>query len=204
MATGLAVVNHELARPPIEVAQLQCGHFASPQAEPGEQDEDRPVAPADQRLGVAASDQQSHRTGAECPGQAARSPMSDRRHRRGQLPACVAGQEQKTEQRPKPSDEVPRRGASPPATLANYVLSDRRRRQLAQLKHARMLARREEFPAQPRVLAHHGGRQRPLAEEVATILLHHQIRLAGDQDTRRRRHPQGAQVPHQRHHCSYR
>ncbi len=130
MATGLAVVNHELARPPIEVAQLQCGHFASPQAEPGEQDEDRPVAPADQRLGVAASDQQSHRTGAECPGQAARSPMSDRRHRRGQLPACVAGQEQKPSSDRSPVTRCPAEAPVRPR-LANYVLSDRRRRQLA-------------------------------------------------------------------------
>jgi hypothetical protein len=199
-AAALAV-NRDLPGRPVQVAQLQAGYLTGPQAQPGQQGENGPVAPAGQRGVVAAGQQRRHRLRAQRPGQAARTPVRHGRHRAGQLAAGMTGQEQEPQQRPQCGNHELGRAGRTATALCHHVVRHPRRRQAAQPGPAGRGAGRQELAGQPGVLARHGRCHSPLADQVAAVLNGQEVqRAASRRLCRHSRHASPAQVADQRHH----
>jgi len=81
---GLAA-DQDLAGPPVHVADLQHGHLARAQSQPGQQDQDRIVTPASGGAAVTATQQAPDLALPDRRGQGRAAPAGHVRHRARQV-----------------------------------------------------------------------------------------------------------------------
>ena len=80
---------------------LQPGGLGTPQAEPGQQRQDRVIPQADRRVPVAAGQQPLDLRRLQAPGQRGHLPRRDRRNRSGQRDRCPPGRVGEPQERPQ-------------------------------------------------------------------------------------------------------
>jgi len=92
-------VNHHFTAAPIQILKAQDGDLRRTQAEPGHQQQHRPVPQAQRRGLVTRGQQRPKNIHARGARQAAQPPSRYRRHHRGQVPIDHADSEQVPQQR---------------------------------------------------------------------------------------------------------
>jgi hypothetical protein len=78
-------VHGHLAGFPIDIFQIERNNFSGPQAQPGEQQQDRAISPAQRRLAITTIHNVLYRSRWEKLGQCGLRPIRDNRHASGQI-----------------------------------------------------------------------------------------------------------------------
>jgi len=101
----IALAAHaDRARAPVDVVEPELSYLVTPQAEADQQGQDRQIADANDRAGIAGRKKAPHLIGIETLGQPCQSATQDSRHGRDKRPFRDAVQMQKAEERTQRRD----------------------------------------------------------------------------------------------------
>lgn len=101
LVTITLAAHAERAGAPVDIVEPEPGNFATPQAEPDQQGQDRQIANANDRAGIAGREKAPNLIGCEPLGQPGQSATQDLRHDRDKRALRHAIQMEKAQERPQ-------------------------------------------------------------------------------------------------------
>ena len=159
--------HQQLTRPPIDIVKLDRRDLTGPQPQPGEQQQHREIASADQPLPITCREHPGDRPGSQPLRQRPAPQVSDLRNRPHQRRVDQPRDMQIPQQRPQVRGQVHRAGHRPPRALPRQERGHVRHGQPLQLKPADPLDTvLEEQPCGTLVVLDRPGDQPPLPRQV--------------------------------------
>jgi hypothetical protein len=203
LARSLAT-DHDLARAPVEVIELECRYVSGSQTETNQEANDGGITKTHGRRLVKGPEQAIDLIRLERSWQPRQAPAGHRRYAVRKIARDVAADVKEAQERPQPRNLELAVSDAPPASLVPDEVRDVRRGELIPSRALGVEANRSEFPGKVRVATDRRSAQATLSGEVLCVLAQQPINRCFDYGGGSYRDTDPAEVAKQRSKCARR